>query len=162
MQLNPKPVYLKVPILGNRNVGKTSLFYLFRVQTAKHFSYKTNDFILLEKKYDASYTFHIQFWDNFGANSFKKINKDIFQNASVAIAMYDVSDISKKSYEDISKWVDQLWKNNNELKVPIILIGNKIDLRKSKIPTLSLADCTDLKDELSNKCNIFAEKLFSC
>ena len=154
MAPSSKTIYLKVPILGNPNVGKTTLFHFFRAQTDKHFSYKTNDFVLIENVDFNNYTFNIQIWDNYGANTFKRINKEIFQKSSLSIVIYDVSDRTKKSYEDVRKWVDLLWENNGEKKIPIILLGNKIDLRDRKIPTLKLQDCSEVTSELSQECQI--------
>ena len=154
MQSNNNLIRIKVPILGDTNVGKSTLFHLFRGLTEKRFSYKTNDFILIENVKYQNYIFNIQFWDNFGANNIKKIQKDIFQESNVAIVMYDVSDTSKKSYTDMNNWINELWKNNEENRLPVVIIGNKIDLRRANIPTLELKECRDISQNTSIECNI--------
>lgn len=68
--------------------------------------------------------------------------------------MYDVSDMTKKSYEDVRKWVHELWKQNGDRKIPVVLLGNKIDLRQARLPTLTLQDCRDIPRELSQECGI--------
>ena len=154
MQANNNLIRIKVPILGDSNVGKSTLFHLFRGLTEKRFSYKTNDFILIENVKYQNYMFNIKFCYNFCANNIKKIQKDIFLESNVAIVMYDVSDTSRKSYIDMRNWINELWKNNEENRMPVLIIGNKIDLRRANIPTLELKECTDISQNISKECNI--------
>lgn len=143
---NNNPIYLKIPIIGNSNVGKSTLFTYFRRQTKKHFTYKANDFILLENvQYDGK-IFNIQFWDTMGVKTVDRIQREIFPGSSLAIVVYDVSEMSKKSYRVIPDWVDRLWRENDGQRIPFLIIGNKIDLRKANRPTLSLRECSDLSD----------------
>lgn len=148
MTTSNKAIYLKIPILGSSNVGKTTLFNSFRAQTSKRFSYKTNEFIFLENVHHGNYIFNIQIWDAMGINTYKKSKKDIFENASTAIVMYDVSDTTKRSYKDLRNWVERLWVENGNGQIPILIVGNKIDLRKSNIPTLHLDECISIAKEL--------------
>ncbi len=83
-----------------------------------------------------------------GINTYKKSKKDIFENASTAIVMYDVSDTTKRSYKDLRNWVERLWVENGNGQIPILIVGNKIDLRKSNIPTLHLDECISIAKEL--------------
>ncbi len=154
MVTSDQTIYIKVPILGNTNVGKTTLFNFFRGQTEKRFSYKNNDFILFEQVSFKNKIFNIQFWDSYGAKNHKKLPSDIFEGAGLAIVMYDVADLSKKSYNSIISWVERLWKENELKKVPVLLIGNKIDLRDARIQTLSLNECRDVGVKLANEYSL--------
>lgn len=148
MFTNNKPIYLKIPILGNSNVGKTTLLHLFKTKKVKGFSYKSNEFIFLENVHHGEFTFNIQIWDTMGLKNYKQIRKDIFDKASIAIIMYDVSDVSRKSYKDVKKWAERLWTENGKGKIPVMIIGNKIDLRKANRPTLQLEECKKIAMDL--------------
>ena len=78
----------------------------------------------------------------------------MYKESTAAIVIYDVSDLTKKSYDDVRNWVNELWKNNDKKKIPIVLLGNKIDLRQAKIPTLKLDECRNITRELSQECGI--------
>ena len=151
---NNGTIYLKVPILGNTNVGKTTLFHFFRRQTTKQFSYKNNDFVLLENIHYKNQIFNIQFWDSFGAKNFKQASRDLFLGSSVGIVLYDISDMSKKSYNDVKNWIYRFWNENDGITKPILILGNKLDLRKRNIKTLYLTDCSDIADLLSKESNL--------
>lgn len=149
-----KTIYLKMPILGNSNVGKTTLLHLFKTKNMKRFTYKSNEFIFLENVRHGDYNFNIQIWDTLGLKTYKQIHKEIFQNASIAIVMYDVSDTSKRSYKDIKNWVKRLWAENGKGQIPVLIIGNKIDLRKANRPTLELEECKSIAMELYQESNL--------
>lgn len=68
--------------------------------------------------------------------------------------MYDVSDMTRESYEAVRKWTKELWKHNDNKKIPVIMLGNKTDLRWGKIPTLKLTECTGVANDLSQECGL--------
>ena len=154
MATNERTLYLKVPILGHTNAGKSTLFNFFRTRTKKQFTFKANDFLLLENIQYKNFTFHIQIWDAWGYKELSTFQGDLFQKSSVAIVLYDVSDMTKNSYRDVSNWIHRLWNENGRNKIPFLIIGNKIDLRNAKRPTLSLFDCSDLASKYTRECNL--------
>jgi small GTP-binding protein len=69
-----------------------------------------------------------QIWDTAGQEKYMSINKNLFQRVQGIILMYDIT--VEKSYENLANWmtvIEQLAKN-----IPLILIGNKIDLEKER------------------------------
>ena len=60
------------------------------------------------------------------------MTKQYFKDAHGIILMFDVCD--KRSFADLSVWLDELNKNTNQDDVSIVLCGNKIDLDYRNIP----------------------------
>lgn len=120
-----KRPFIKVVMLGNSGVGKTSLVYNFlsyndeKIKTtiaATHFrkkmSYKENEFELV-------------LWDTAGQEQYQSLTPLYTRSASCAIIV--VSMTEPKSFETIDTWIDIL-KQSCEKVPPIILAVNKIDL----------------------------------
>ncbi len=123
-------------IIGNSIVGKTSILTKY---TSK--AYKENylatvglDFFTKDETIDNK-TIRIKIWDTAGQERYKAITKCFFQRAQGIIIVFDVT--NKKSFDDLKMWIDSI---NSQSKLtedlenmPIILIGNKIDLPKRVI-----------------------------
>ena len=80
-------------------------------------------------------TIRIKIWDTAGQERYKAITKCFFQRAQGIIIVFDVT--NKKSFEDLKIWIDSI---NSQSKLtedlenmPIIIIGNKIDIPKRVI-----------------------------
>ena len=69
----------------------------------------------------------IKIWDTAGQEQYKSITKNFFKNANGVLVVYDVT--NKTSYERIKDWIHSI-KENSNLNIKIILIGNKIDLER--------------------------------
>lgn len=145
-------IFMKVPILGNPGTGKTTLFNRLRNQAATHnidsFTFSTSNSLIFHK-----YSFSFQLWDPDGT-PMKFIRSYFYRSSAFGIILYDVSDQSKKSYNDVIRWVYRLWQFSTSGYIPLLLIGNKIDVRKLNIPTLTLSDCDDITKHLSDECNM--------
>jgi len=123
---------IKICLLGEANVGKTSLVYRF-IENKFRDNYKSTLGVNLLKK-DLNIEGYgevvAQIWDLGGQESFKNLRKLYLEGANGALLIFDVT--KSKSFEKLRDWIqDFKLARENE---PIILIGNKNDLKgKSQV-----------------------------
>ena len=91
---------IKVLLLGNLGVGKTSLINIF---AGKEFN-SNSKFSSLYKKLDINNNFYnINLWDTMGEEAHKSLSKIIFRGAEIFIFVYDIT--SKQSFIDLEEWI---------------------------------------------------------
>ncbi len=122
-----EPKYIiKICLLGEANVGKTSLVYRF-IENKFRENYKSTLGVNLLKK-DMNVAGYgdvsAQIWDLGGQESFKSLRKLYLEGANGSFVVYDMT--SKKTFEKLDEWVQSF--RNERYDAPIILIGNKSDL----------------------------------
>lgn len=66
-----------------------------------------------------------QIWDTAGQESFAPLIKTYYRDVGGIILMYDVND--RKTYTDLTFWLNEIEKNKPEWPVSKLLIANKID-----------------------------------
>ena len=71
----------------------------------------------------------IQIWDTAGQENFRSITRSYYRSSVAAIVVYDIT--SKRSFEKIASWLDEL-RENAHTKISIVLVGNKSDLEDSR------------------------------
>jgi len=119
---------IKLVLLGEANVGKTSLVYRF-IENKFRENYKSTLGVNLLKKdmeIDEYGGVSAQIWDLGGQESFKSLRQLYLEGANGALLVYDMT--SKKSFEKLNEWVQSFREARDD--APIILIGNKSDLKK--------------------------------
>ncbi|MHA1669884.1 MAG: Rab family GTPase [Promethearchaeota archaeon] len=123
-----EPNYIvKICLLGEANVGKTSLVYRF-IENKFRDNYKSTLGVNLLKK-DLNLKGYgdivVQIWDLGGQESFKSLRKLYLEGANGALLIFDIS--HRKSFEKLRDWI-QDFKLAREDE-PLLLIGNKNDLK---------------------------------
>ena len=141
----------KILILGDTNVGKTGFLtrYIDNYFKEVILSASTMDYKLKSVQMEDGSTVKLQIWDTAGRERFRSVTKSFYKGAHGMILIFSVNDI--KSFDNIRSWISSLKEEINE-KVPIILVGNKIDCKDRTIDKSE-------GEELANEFNI---KYYEC
>ena len=128
---------LKVVIVGDSGVGKSNLIKRFTSNEFNANSKATVGVEFLSKSYKINdKIFKIEMWDTAGQERYKSITSAYYKGAKGALLVYDTT--SGQSFENISKWLSEIKEKTNK-ETKLILIGNKIDLKDSKVVSTELA-----------------------
>ncbi|KAI6058430.1 Ras and EF-hand domain-containing protein isoform X1 [Aix galericulata] len=131
----------KIVLAGDAAVGKSS--FLMRL-CKNEFRGNTSatlgvDFQMKRLIVDGEPTV-LQLWDTAGQERFRSIAKSYFRRADGVLLLYDVT--CEKSFLNVREWVDMIeCSSNKEVKsflqdathenIPIMMVGNKADLRQA-------------------------------
>lgn len=129
-----RKVLLKVILLGDSGVGKTSLMNQY---VNKRFSaaYKATigaDFLTREVMVDDRLV-TMQLWDTAGQERFQSLGVAFYRGADCCVLVYDVN--SAKSFETLDSWRDEFLiqaSPHDPENFPFVVLGNKIDVEESK------------------------------
>ncbi|SCU91240.1 LAFA_0F02630g1_1 [Lachancea sp. 'fantastica'] len=117
----------KIVFLGEQGVGKTSLITRFMYDTFDdHYQATIGIDFLSKTMYLDDKTIRLQLWDTAGQERFRSLIPSYIRDSHVAIVVYDVT--SKKSFEYIDKWVEDVKSERGEENVVLCIVGNKNDL----------------------------------
>eukprot|EP01028_Stygiella_incarcerata_P008215 TRINITY_DN3517_c0_g1_i1.p1 TRINITY_DN3517_c0_g1~~TRINITY_DN3517_c0_g1_i1.p1 ORF type:complete len:205 (-),score=69.13 TRINITY_DN3517_c0_g1_i1:130-744(-) len=130
-----KKVLLKVIILGDSGVGKTSLMNQF---VNKKFSnqYKATigaDFLTKEVMVDDRLV-TMQIWDTAGQERFQSLGVAFYRGADSCILVFDVT--VPKTFDNLESWREEFLIQagpRDPENFPFVVIGNKIDLEGSRV-----------------------------
>jgi Ras-related protein Rab-7A len=125
-----KKVLLKVIILGDSGVGKTSLMNQY---VNKKFSnqYKATigaDFLTKEVMVDDR-TVTLQIWDTAGQERFQSLGVAFYRGADCCVLAFDVT--NPNSFKNLDSWHDEFLiqaRPSDPDNFPFVVLGNKIDL----------------------------------
>ena len=117
--------------LGDGQVGKTSLILRY---TEDYFStnYLTTigiDCKFKNEKLKNGEEVTIKISDTAGQEKFRSIATNFLKKADGIILVYDIT--YKKSFENLNRWFKDI--NENTKGMPIILLGNKMDLEENRV-----------------------------
>lgn len=115
---------IKITLLGEKNVGKTSLVYRF-IENKFRENYKaTLGVNLLKKDLDINGGVSAQIWDLGGQESFRSLRRLYLEGANGGLVIFDLTD--RGSFDKLSDWIMSFKEARGEQ--PLLLIGNKSDL----------------------------------
>jgi Ras-related protein Rab-7A len=128
-----KKVFLKVIILGDSGVGKTSLMNRYVKDKFSH-QYKATigaDFQSKDIEVDGR-TVTLQTWDTAGQERFQSLGVAFYRGADACILVYDVTDA--KTFDSLDTWMEEFLiqaSPRNQDTFPFVVLGNKSDMSES-------------------------------
>lgn len=138
---------LKILVLGDSNVGKTSLLLTY---TDNYFPESHVATIGVEYKIKTiqikDYTVNLQIWDTSGQERFRSITKNFLRGADGIVFVYDIT--SKKSFNAIKGWMADAESNSEGFEQ--VIAGNKSDLKSRKEVEKEAADRLAAKKGIKN------------
>jgi Ras-related protein Rab-7A len=136
-----KKAILKLIILGDSGVGKTSLMNQYVNCKFSH-NYKATvgtDFLTKEVVLgDTVVT--LQIWDTAGQEKFQSLGSAFYRGADACVLVYDIT--SEKSFEQLNTWREEFLNRANPSdpqNYPFVVIGNKVDCESERRVSLEKA-----------------------
>ncbi|MFX0011868.1 MAG: Rab family GTPase, partial [Candidatus Hermodarchaeota archaeon] len=149
MRLNSGGSYkFKFIIVGDKAVGKTSIVRRF-VDNKFSLDYRSTLGLNVLSHTMDFYGNEVNFllWDLGGQEYFKRFRKTYYIGAQAAFIVFDVCE--NDSFLNVKKWYNELNEHIGKNNIPIVIVGNKIDLADSR--TIQYKEGIMLVDELSQQ-----------
>ena len=120
-------ISIKVVLLGETTVGKTSIITRFTTNVFEEHVLSTNgsNFTTEKIELDNNNKVKLQIWDTAGQEKFRSLAKLFYQSASVVILVYDIT--NEQSFIAIKEYWSNEIKNNCSENVIIAIVANKND-----------------------------------
>ena len=119
----------QILIIGDSEVGKTCLIqrYANGIFKGDYIMTVGLDFHTKQEMIN-NLTVSIKLWDTAGQERFKALTPSFFRNAEGVVLAYDVT--NSESFDNLKFWINSIKTNlfEKNIFIPIIIIGNKIDL----------------------------------
>ncbi|NHJ20898.1 MAG: GTP-binding protein [Candidatus Lokiarchaeota archaeon] len=124
-----KKLKIKVTIIGDGSVGKTSLLQRFTQGTFQTDYIKTIGAQLTNYKTEVDgYKFELIFWDIAGQDDFHFLRPSFYRASKAAIIVYSLerNNLGERSFNHITRWYEDVKQFCGE--IPIVVFANKVDL----------------------------------
>ncbi|KAK2569629.1 Ras-related protein Rab-3A [Acropora cervicornis] len=155
--------YFKILVIGDSDVGKTSLVFRFvdgsfssQFVSTVGIDFKNKTIVWNYKR------IQLQIWDTAGQERYRSLTTAYYRGAAGFIIVYDIT--NEISFKDVQEWVSQI-EGNSGPEAKKILVGNMSDKEKERKVTRErgqqLADQLGAEFiEISVKDNSNVEKVF--
>ena len=122
---------LPLMLLGDGQVGKTSLILRLTGNEFNDSQLTTvgkESYIYQVKLH--GYDLKMKIWDTAGQERFKSMSVQVIKNSDAVILVYAIDDMD--SFDHLDQWLTKLNETTDLSKKPIIIIGNKADVKADK------------------------------
>lgn len=120
----------KIVILGDTCVGKSCILMRFVKNSMLHNHLSTIGIDSSTKTINTERGKAIlQIWDTAGQDKFRSISQSYIRNGDAIILVYDIT--NDDTFQHVTTWMDAIH-NMAKKDIPIILVGNKIDMESER------------------------------
>ena len=167
---NIKRTYISIGTIGDSQVGKSAMteIYLNREFSEEYLTtiginINTKDTKIVINGEEKE--IKVKIWDTAGQEKFKSISTQYIKNCDGILLIYAIN--NKKTFENIENWLNEIEHKKKKNNIPLVLIGNKIDLEKEREVSFQegekLAQIYNMEFfECSAKDNINVNECFNC
>jgi len=123
---------MKICLLGDGAVGKTALRerYLgkqfssgYVMTIGADFAVKKTTIETEEGPKDVKF----QIWDLAGQPRFNSVRELYYKGSHGGLLVFDIT--RRDSFTNLKAWINELYSNSGRGKMPVVVLGNKVDLR---------------------------------
>jgi small GTP-binding protein len=146
--MSSNQITLKICIVGNSGVGKTTLLHQYLSKTFKtnvQTTIGSNFFVKYLRLPEIYNLIALQVWDLAGQARFRWVRNAFYKGAKGIVYVFDIT--QKNSFEVLMNWKQEV--ETVVGVVPCVLVGNKTDLLNHGIRTVSVQESESLTKELS-------------
>jgi len=125
-------IQLKVIVLGDPTVGKTSIIKRLQYDTFNELHQPTlaiDCSVATFQTDDNGNKADVLIWDTCGSERFKSITKSYYKEVNGIVLVYDIK--SQSSFDNLEKWLydidEMIGENKRKKSIPIIICGNKCE-----------------------------------
>lgn len=142
-------VYYKIILLGDGAVGKTALCSRFMEKAfLGEYLMTLGTDVSLKAITVRERQIQLQIWDIAGQPFFASVRESYFRGALGALFVFDLA--RPETLENGSNWIGELWKHSGKGEIPVVIMGNKVDLRGVKTTMVNSSKGQALAHELSD------------
>ncbi|KAG7229667.1 hypothetical protein INR49_012711 [Caranx melampygus] len=161
-----RPVTLKIILIGNSGVGKSSFMYRYVNHRFTNMYRATVGTDFLSKTVDIDRDrVTLQIWDTAGTERFQSLGTPLYRGAHCCMLVFDVT--SRSSFSALDAWRKEFLvqgEPQDPSDFPFIVLGNKTDLRDREVSaSVALQWCDEIGAEYfegSAKEDVDVEKTF--
>ena len=125
--MSSKELNLKIILIGDSNVGKTTLLLNY---VQNDLNEDMNPTVGLENKVKIldirGFIAKVQIWDTAGQEKFNALTQQFSRNTDGILLIFDLTD--SNTFNNIKKWLAEI-KTYSAHSIKILLLGNKADMR---------------------------------
>ena len=128
IQCNVTTIDLKIILVGNSSVGKTSIIHKFIDRNFEEQITATvsTTFKAKKIKIDPFTEANLKIWDTAGQERYRSLTANYIRGSNGVLVVFDLA--NKGSFEELDKWMEIIRDVIAENKIEKILVGNKTDL----------------------------------
>ena len=124
---------VKIVVLGDSCVGKTSIIHRFCTHSFDTSKYKAtigSDFMSSEVEVAENHRLTLQVWDTAGQERFRGVGSSYYRGANALTIVFDLTNAI--SFEHLNYWLEEFRSMNQGVTVPVLCLGNKTDAANEK------------------------------